>query len=375
MRFFGETKIDFIALRKIAFIISGIMLAATLFLIFSGGRLKLGLDFTGGVEILLKFSEPPSIARIRGTLAEIGLSKAVIQQYGRKEENLILIKHKVEEVSEDIASKIIAYRKEQGKFTNLEELRNIPEIEIVGYEDLANLLTLDPSQEEKTDINQVEESSLASLILDRIISIKASAKIEEAIKKEFEGEKNSFSVESTNLIGPGVSKELQKNAILAIIFALVGMLAYIAWRFELRFAVGAVVALVHDVFISVGALTLGGYEFTLPIIAALLTIIGYSLNDTIVVYDRIRENSKVYRKGRTSFKKILNLGINQSLSRTVITSLTTFLVVLVLFLWGGAVIHGFAFALLVGIVVGTYSSVFVATPVIYSWRRSEMRKR
>jgi len=375
MRFFGETKIDFIALRKIAFIVSGIMLAATLFLIFSGGRLKLGLDFTGGVEILLKFSEPPSIARIRGTLAEIGLSKAVIQQYGRKEENLILIKHKVEEVSEDIASKIIAYRKEQGKFTNLEELRNIPEIEIVGYEDLANLLTLDPSQEEKTDINQVEESSLASLILDRIISIKASAKIEEAIKKEFEGEKNSFSVEGTNLIGPGVSKELQKNAILAIIFALVGMLAYIAWRFELRFAVGAVVALVHDVFISIGALTLGGYEFTLPIIAALLTIIGYSLNDTIVVYDRIRENSKVYRKGRTSFKKILNLGINQSLSRTVITSLTTFLVVLVLFLWGGAVIHGFAFALLVGIVVGTYSSIFVATPVIYSWRRSRMRKR
>lgn len=375
MRFFGETKIDFIALRKIAFIVSGIMLAATLFLIFSGGRLKLGLDFTGGVEILLKFSEPPSIARIRGTLAEIGLNKAVIQQYGRKEENLILIKHKIEEVSEDIASKIIAYRIEQGKFTNLEELRNIPEIETVGYEDLASLLTLDPSQEEKTDINQVGEGSLASLILDRIISIKASAKIEEAIKKEFEGEKNSFSVEGTNLIGPGVSKELQKNAILAIIFALVGMLAYIAWRFELRFAVGAVVALVHDVFISVGALTLGGYEFTLPIIAALLTIIGYSLNDTIVVYDRIRENSKVYRKGRTSFKKILNLGINQSLSRTIITSLTTFLVVLVLFLWGGAVIHGFAFALLVGIVVGTYSSVFVATPVIYSWRRSRMRKR
>ena len=153
------------------------------------------------------------------------------------------------------------------------------------------------------------------------------------------------------------------------------MLAYIAWRFELRFAVGAVVALLHDVFIGVGALTLGGYEFTLPIIAALLTIIGYSLNDTIVVYDRIRENSKIHRKGRISLKNVLNLGINQSLSRTVITSLTTFLVVLVLFLWGGAVIHGFAFVLLVGIIVGTYSSIFVATPVIYSWKRSGMRKR
>lgn len=375
MRFFGETKIDFIALRKKAFIISGIMIAATLFLIISRGGLKLGLDFTGGVEVHLKFSESPSIAWIRGVLAEIGLSKAVIQQYGRKEENLILIKHKVEEASQNIASKIIAYREKQGKFTSLEELKNIPEIEALGYENLANFFTLDPSQEERIDINQATEDSLASLILYRIIPIKASAKIEEAIKKEFGGEKNTFSLEGSNFISPQVSKELRKDAILAIIFALVGMLAYIAWRFELRFAVGAVVALVHDVFISVGALTLGGYEFTLPIIAALLTIIGYSLNDTIVVYDRIRENSEVYRKKRTSSKKILNLGINQSLSRTVITSLTTFLVVLVLFLRGGAVIHGFAFALLVGIVIGTYSSIFVATPVIYSWRRSRMRKR
>ena len=256
----------------------------------------------------------------------------------------------------------------------MEELKNIPGIEIVGYENLANLLTLDPSQEERIDINQATEGSLVSLIR-RITHRKIVAKIEGAVKEEFREEKNAFLVESTDLIGPQVSKELQKNAILAIIFALVGMLVYIAWRFELRFAVGAVVALVHDVFISVGALALGGYEFTLPIIAALLTIIGYSLNDTIVVYDRIRENSKVHRKGRTSLKKVLNLGINQSLSRTIITSLTTFLVVLILFLWGGAVIHGFAFALLVGIVVGTYSSMFVATPVIYSWRRSGMRKR
>jgi len=351
------------------------MLAATLFLIISRGGLKLGLDFTGGVEILLKFSESPSIARIRGALAEIGLRKAVIQQYGRKEENLILIKHKVEETSEDIASKIIAYRTNHGKFTNLEELKNIPEIEALGYENLIIFLTLDPSREERIDINQATEDSLVTLILNRIIPIKAKVKIEEAVEKEFGGEKNTFSIEGSNFISPQVSKELQKDAILAIILALVGMLAYIAWRFELRFAVGAVIALLHDVFIGVGALTLGGYEFTLPIIAALLTIIGYSLNDTIVVYDRIRENSKLYRKKRTSSKKILNMGINQSLSRTIVTSLTTFLVVLSLFLWGGAVIHGFAFVLLVGVIVGTYSSIFVATPIIYSWKRSGMRKR
>jgi len=177
------------------------------------------------------------------------------------------------------------------------------------------------------------------------------------------------------LIGPKVSEELRRKAVLAIIFALAGMLIYIGWRFDFKFAGGAVVALIHDVFISIGALSLGNFEFNLPVIAALLTIIGYSLNDTIVIYARAKENLKTYRKGkRISLKRILNLSINQSLPRTIITSLTTFIVVLVLFLWGGAAIHGFTFALLVGIIVGTYSSSFVATPIVYSWERGTLEK-
>lgn len=374
MRFFGETDIDFIGWRKKAFLISGIIVAIGITSILLKGGLKLGLDFTGGIELNLKFNSSPSIARIRSGLAKIGLDKAIIQQYGKKEENLVLIRYKVEETSQEIASEIINYRRTHKEFTALEELSNIPGIEAVGYEELASLFTLDPLEKEKVELNQIEEESLVSLIR-QVAHKKIAAKIEEGIKREFEEGENSFLVRSINLIGPQVSKEFQKSAILAIAFALIGMLVYIAWRFELKFAVGAVIALAHDVFISVAALSLGNYEITLPIIAAVLTIIGYSLNDTIVVYDRIRENFETHRKGKMSLKKIINLGVNQSLSRTIITSLTTFLVVLILFIWGGAVIHGFSFALLIGVVVGTYSSDFIAAPVVYAWRKKNVAKK
>ncbi|RLE07144.1 protein translocase subunit SecF [Candidatus Aerophobetes bacterium] len=304
MQLFKETHIDFIGLRKIAFIVSGIAIAAGLAsLIFKGGP-KLGLDFTGGVEIHLKFDQSPSIARIRSALREIDLEGAVIQQYGAKKENLILIRCGVERASQK---------------------------ELIG-------------------------------------------KIDKVLKEEFD-EENAFVLQSIDMIGPKVSGELRRKAILAIALSLLGMLIYITWRFELRFAVGAVAALAHDIFVTTGALSLGNFEFTLPVIAALLTIIGYSLNDTIVIYDRLRENLKTYRKRKTSLKHVLNLGINQSLSRTVITSLTTFFVVIMLFLKGGAVLHGFAFALLIGIIVGTYSSSFIATPIVYSWGKGGMREK
>jgi len=150
-----------------------------------------------------------------------------------------------------------------------------------------------------------------------------------------------------------------------MLYAVIGILIYVTWRFELRYAVGAVIALLHDVLITVGIFSLLGKEFTLPIIAALLTIIGYSLNDTIVVFDRIRENIKGIRK--QPLKDIVNSSINQVMSRTVLTSFTTLLVVLALFIFGGAVIHDFAFALLIGILIGTYSSIFIASPTILVW--------
>jgi len=190
-----------------------------------------------------------------------------------------------------------------------------------------------------------------------------SAQIAEALATQFD--KDDFEIRRVEVVGPKVGKDLRQKGILAMLYAIVGILIYITWRFEFRYAIGAIVALIHDVVITVGIFSLLDKEFTLPIIAALLTIIGYSLNDTIVVYDRIRENIKEIK--RRTLGDIVNSSINQVLSRTVLTSVTTLLVVLALFFLGGAVIHDFAFALLVGILIGTYSSIFIASPTVLAW--------
>jgi preprotein translocase subunit SecF len=172
-------------------------------------------------------------------------------------------------------------------------------------------------------------------------------------------------IRRVEMVGPQVGKDLRKKGLMAIIFAMVGVLIYVTIRFEFRFAVGAIVALVHDVLITLGAFSIFGKEIDLPIIAAFLAIIGYSLNDTIIVYDRIRENSGKHSKDE--FPVIINASINETMSRTILTSGTTLLVILALFLFGGGVIHNFAFAMLIGVVVGTYSSIFVASPVLLFW--------
>ncbi|HSG29541.1 MAG TPA: protein translocase subunit SecF, partial [Candidatus Krumholzibacterium sp.] len=160
----------------------------------------------------------------------------------------------------------------------------------------------------------------------------------------------------------------------AIIISMFGILVYISWRFEFKFAIGAIIALIHDVVITLGIFSLTGKEISLVVIAALLTIVGYSLNDTIVVFDRIRENFSLRR--RETYDNMIDISINESLSRTIITSLTTLIVVLFLFFFGGEVIHDFAFALLVGVIVGTYSSIFVASPVLIEWQnRISARKK
>ena len=187
-----------------------------------------------------------------------------------------------------------------------------------------------------------------------------SANINDALAKRF-GEE-SFEIRRTEMVGPKVGKDLRKKGLQAIIASLIGILIYISVRFKFRFAIGAVVALAHDVMITVGILSLVDKEISLPALAALLTIVGYSLNDTIVVYDRIRENTR--RMKTEAYEKVINLSVNETLSRTILTSITTLIVIGILFLLGGGVIHNFAFALLIGIVVGTYSSIFVASPVV-----------
>ncbi len=188
-------------------------------------------------------------------------------------------------------------------------------------------------------------------------------KIKFVLKKAYGGK---VEIRRVEMIGPTVGKELREKGIMALIYALIGILIYVAWRFEPIFAIGAIVALIHDTFATVGIFMSQGREFSLPVIAALLTVIGYSINDTIVVYDRIRENMKVLLRSKP-FAELVNDSINQTLSRTIITSLTTFFVVLTLYLFGGGVINDFAFVLLVGIIVGTYSSIFIASALVVDW--------
>ncbi len=176
-------------------------------------------------------------------------------------------------------------------------------------------------------------------------------------------------VRRAEMVGPQVGKDLRQKGLMAILYAMIGILFYITWRFEFRFAVGAIIALVHDVLVTLGVFSLLGKEIDLPIIAAFLAIIGYSLNDTIIVYDRIRENTGKHAK--EGFPAIVNRSINETLSRTIMTSGTTLMVVLALFIFGGGVIHNFAFALLIGVLVGTYSSVFVASPLLIFWEEHQ----
>jgi len=187
-----------------------------------------------------------------------------------------------------------------------------------------------------------------------------SDEIKVVLDKAFGAE--NVDIRRVEMVGPKVGKDLRRQGMLAIIYAMIGILIYVTFRFELRFAVGAIVALVHDVTITVGVFALLDKEFSLPIVAALLAIVGYSLNDTIVVYDRIRENMK--GAGKSVFLEMINSSINQTLSRTILTSLTTMLVLISLFFLGGGVIHDFAFAMIIGVFVGTYSSIFIASPVV-----------
>ena len=214
----------------------------------------------------------------------------------------------------------------------------------------------------------IQEFGTPDTILIRVGSADGELKAMGTRIKSALEEKQGFSgiiIDRVEMVGPKVGKDLRMKALLSILYAIIGIVIYISWRFELQYAIAAIIALLHDVLITMGAFSLLDKEFTLVIVAAFLTIIGYSLNDTIVVFDRIRENTR--RKSKESFKDIINSSINQTLSRTLLTSGTTLLVVVALFFLGGEIIHDFSFALLVGVVVGTYSSIFIASVFLVYW--------
>ena len=220
-------------------------------------------------------------------------------------------------------------------------------------------------------IQDVSEAN-TKVITTQLLNVEEDQRVIDRIETQL---RSTFAVEdiSRRLIGRQVSQELSEKGWQAVLLAMVAIIVYISWRFQLRYAIGAAAAVLHDVIIALGVFAIVGVEINLATIAAFLTIVGYSLNDTIVIYDRIRENLKL--ESRKSIFDVINKSVNQSLSRTINTSLTTFIPVIILFLFGGSVLRGFSLALLIGVIVGTYSSMYIANPILYAWAKKASKKR
>jgi len=289
----GKTKIDFMGRRYYAFALSGILVLLGLFATVQvfRGHANLGIDFSGGTSVQLKFDGPVEVGSVREALGKANIPDSNLQQFSDSSRVLIRVK---------------------------------------------------------------KEFAQQSRMLD---------KIQEALKANLP--ERSFVVEGSDEIGPAIGKGLRRSAIWAIILAMIGIMVYIAWRFEYKFGVAAAIATLHDVLAILGVMFLLGKEITLLVVTALLTLAGYSLTDTVVVYDRIRESLRARRKD--PLDTVINVSINEVLSRTIITSLTTFLSALSLFIWGGEVLHDFSLAMCLGIIVGTYSSILVAPPLLVEW--------
>lgn len=384
MRIIGDTQFPFLSYRKVAIGISMAIILAGMAYMFLGPGLNLGIDFVGGTQVTVKFHQDPDLNRLRAAIDATTEGTPEIQRFDEPEKHEILIRVENPGGAEGDFTKPIleALHKEfdagigDGFDLNthgskeLEEilikedpdgLRADPEAMAAHYE--AQTREIFDHRKQVGIFGSLDElDGIDGLSPETLAYIKSNSAVGE------------FSILGAESVGPTVGSDLKEKAQLAIIFSLLGMLAYIWLRFQLPYGIGAVMALFHDVLITLAALALSHREINLPTIAALLTLVGYSVNDTVVVFDRVRENLRIKRG--EDLEKLMDLSINQTLSRTIITSGTTLAVVLTLYLFGGDVINTFAFVLLVGIIVGTYSSVFIASPVaLYINRILVARKR
>ena len=383
MRIIGKTNIDFLGRRHAFLCLSAALLIAGVVSAVMQGGLKFGVDFKGGTLVYAKFSEEPDVDRLRSVLTDKGLKVATLQPFdeGGSVHEL--------KIDLDLAGDFV---ETSGKLQVIESLREIYPIEAgkldfnnIGSEALAQRLMANQSLRDigysSQDLQRDAESLIAwrdqaphSGLVQDTAEFAAAPGISESVAKAVTDEValGAFHIGGVDVVGPKIGSELQWQAIKATLFALTGMLVYIAFRFEWIYGVAAVIAVFHDVFITIGFFSLFGREIELTVVAALLTLVGYSMNDTIVIFDRVRENRRIAR--RSSLTELLNLSINQTLSRTVLTSGLTLVAVVCLFVMGGEVLRGFSFALLVGVLVGTYSSIFIASPVLL-WGRQRLVAR
>src|SRR2546423_11720778 len=335
-------------------------------------HIPLGVDFRGGTLVYVKFTHTPDENHIRNVLDRVGIHDARIQRYNVASRNEELIDLPQSETNTNDVSagknQIIRALEPNGQdFTK--------DLNYVGFDVIRDALaTQDPlhassGQEYDRVTRQIldyRDKQKDGVLQDfnDLQQAGVPAPVVETLKKQFYI--SDFHIFNAEIVGPQVGKQLRKQALLATLYSLAGMLVYLWFRFELIYGIAAVVAVFHDTLITVGAFSLTNTDITLTVIAAILTLVGYSMNDTIVVFDRIRENVKLLR--RESLADIVNKSINQTLSRTILTSGLTFLTVISLYVFGGEVLRGFSFALVVGILIGTYSSIAVAAPMLVAYQ-------
>ncbi len=350
MDFLPDTRIDWLKYRWWFAAVSVTVVVGGAFEVLRQGGLRYGIDFSEGTMVVAKFADPPEIEAVRQAVSELGYGDAVIQRYDRPEMNQVMIR--VEKADSDPAPDADA-------------------------PDAAA-----PAEEAPTAESPEDEAAPAAVLSALPDSpgtraapagegIDATAnRILEALREGRAG--NELVSSSTEIVGPVVGEELRRRARNATLLALFAMLIYIGFRFEPVYGVGATVAVIHDVVVTLSLVSLFGYEISLNVIAAFMTLVGYSVNDTIVIFDRVRENRHIHR--RLALNEIVNLAINQTLRRTVLTSGLTLLAVGALFVWGGEVLRAFSFVLVAGVVVGTYSSIAIASPIVLWWRSVRRRR-
>ena len=373
MEFFRNPNIDFLGKKWYFLAFSLVFSVAGVFSMLFWHGIPLGIDFRGGTLVEVKFAHTPDDNAIRSAMDRAGLHHARIQRFGQPESNEVLIDLSLQETSEQAL--------DQGKLAIINALEsNAPG----GKQDLNNtsFLTLKNYLAEKdplragTDAEQRYTAQAQAIVnyrdkvrsgvLTSLDELKAAADPAVVASLGDGFYLSDFGVRNVSIVGPQVGHQLQNQAKLAVVYSLAGMLVYLAFRFEWIYGVAAVITVFHDTLITVGAFSLMNKEMSLTVIAAILTLIGYSNNDTIVVFDRIRENLKLMRREKLS--DIVNRSINQTLSRTILTAGLSFLTVLALYLFGGEVLKGFSFALVIGILIGTYSSIAIAAPILVAYQ-------
>jgi preprotein translocase subunit SecF len=373
VEFFRNPNIDFLGKKWYFLAFSLLFSVAGVFSMLFWHGVPLGVDFRGGTLVYVKFSHPPDDNAIREALRRVGLTQAKIQRLNAVTSNEVLIDLDVRETSEkalDQGKVQIINALETNAPAGKLDLNNTSSLTLANY-----LLEKDPLRA-GTDAGQRYTAAAKAIVdyrdktkggvLSSFDELKTAADpaVVAALPDGFF--LSDFGVYQVEIVGPQVGEQLKGQAMRAVAYSLAGMLIYLGFRFEWIYGVAAVITVFHDTLITVGAFSLANKEISLTVIAAILTLIGYSNNDTIVIFDRIRENLKLMRREKLS--EVVNRSINQTLSRTILTAGLTFLTVLALYLFGGEVLHGFSFALVIGILIGTYSSIAIAAPILVAYQ-------